>query len=81
MSIPTYTVLFKTTYFKISETNLTKKRFTHIHNHNQKQPCRGLLKKSCSKNMPKIYRRAAMPKCEFAAYFQKEEDLWTAASE
>ena len=31
----------------------------------QKQPPRGALKKSCSENMQQIYRRTAMPKCDF----------------
>ena len=33
--------------------------------HTQKQPPRGVLKKSCSENMQQIYRRTSMPKCIF----------------
>ena len=33
--------------------------------HLQKQPSRGVLRKRCSKNMPQIYRRTPMPKCDF----------------
>ena len=31
----------------------------------QKQPSRGVLKKRCSENIEKIYRRTPMPKCNF----------------
>ena len=31
----------------------------------QKQPSRGVLRKSCSANMQQIYRRTPMPKCDF----------------
>ena len=31
----------------------------------QKQPCRVVLKKRCSKNMQNICRRTTMPKCDF----------------
>ena len=31
----------------------------------QKQPPRGFLKKRCSENMQKIYRRTPIPKCDF----------------
>ena len=31
----------------------------------QKQPSRGVLRKSCSENMQEIYRRTPMPKCDF----------------
>ena len=31
----------------------------------QKQPSRGVIKKSCSENMQQIYRRTPMPKCDF----------------
>ena len=31
----------------------------------QKQPSRGVLRKRCSENMQKIYRRAPMSKCDF----------------
>ena len=31
----------------------------------QKQPSGGVLKKKCSENMQRIYRRTAMPKCDF----------------
>ena len=31
----------------------------------QKQPSRGILKKSCSENMQQIYRRTTMPQCDF----------------
>ena len=60
----------------------------------QKQPSRGVLRKSCSENMQQIYRRTHMPKCDFAlrhayspiklaAYFQNtfsQEHLWRATS-
>ena len=49
----------------------------------QKEPPRGVLKKRYSENMQQIYRRAPMPKCEFAAYFQNtfsKKHLWVAAS-
>ena len=32
----------------------------------QKQPPRGVLRKRCSENMPKIYRRTPMPSCRSA---------------
>ena len=31
----------------------------------QKQPSRGVLKKSCSENMQQIYRKTPVPKCDF----------------
>ena len=31
----------------------------------QKQPCRGVLRKRCSENMQQIYRRTPMPMCDF----------------
>ena len=31
----------------------------------QNQPPRGVLMKKCSENMEQIYRRTAMPKCDF----------------
>ena len=31
----------------------------------QKQPSRGVLRKSCSENMQQIYRRTPMSKCDF----------------
>ena len=31
----------------------------------QKQPSTGVLRKTCSENMQKIYRRTPMPKCNF----------------
>ena len=31
----------------------------------QKQPCRGVLRKRCSENMQQIYRRIPMSKCDF----------------
>ena len=31
----------------------------------QKQPSRGVLKKSCSENMQQIHRRTIIPKCDF----------------
>ena len=31
----------------------------------QKQPSRGVLRKSCSKNLQQIYRRTTMPKYDF----------------
>ena len=41
---------------------LAKQRMTTS---SQKQPSRGVLKKSCSKNIQQIYRRTPMPKCDF----------------
>ena len=38
----------------------------------QKQPCRAVLRKKCFENMPQIYSRTPMPKCDFnklALYF------------
>ena len=32
---------------------------------NQKQPPRGVPRKRCSENMQQIYKRTAMPKCDF----------------
>ena len=32
----------------------------------QKQPFRGVLSKRCSENMPQMYRRTPMPKCDFS---------------
>ena len=46
--------------------------------HVQKQPSRGVLKKTCSKNMQQIYRRTPMPKCDFNKVALQ---LWTTASE
>ena len=31
----------------------------------QKEPSRGVLQKRCSENMQQIYRRTAIPKCDF----------------
>ena len=31
----------------------------------QKQPPRGVFKKSCSENMQQMYMRTPMPKCDF----------------
>ena len=31
----------------------------------QKQPSRGVSRKTCSENMQQIYRRTSMPKCDF----------------
>ena len=31
----------------------------------QKQPSKGILRKRCSENIRKIYRRTPMPKCDF----------------
>ena len=31
----------------------------------EKQPLRGVLRKKCSENMQRIYRRPPMPKCDF----------------
>ena len=31
----------------------------------QKQPSIGVLRKRCSENIPQIYRRTPMPKCDF----------------
>ena len=31
----------------------------------QKQPSKGILRKRCSENIQKIYRRTPMPKCDF----------------
>ena len=31
----------------------------------RKQPSRGVLRKRCSENMPQIYRRTPIPKCDF----------------
>ena len=37
----------------------------------QKQPPRGVPRKSCSENMQQIYRRTPMPKCDFNAALLK----------
>ena len=29
------------------------------------EPSRGVLRKRCSENVPQIYRRTLMPKCDF----------------
>ena len=42
--------------------NLTK---SSRNNNDQKQPSRGVLRKRCSEKMQQIYRRTAMPKCNF----------------
>ena len=34
----------------------------------QKQPCRGVLRKRCSEDMQQIYKRTPMPKCEKIAF-------------
>ena len=62
----------------------------------QKQPSRGVLRKSCSEDMQQIYRRTTMPKCDFHKdakklywinllnYFQNiflYKHLWRIASE
>ena len=31
----------------------------------EKQPPRGVARRRCSENMQQIYRRTAMPKCDF----------------
>ena len=60
----------------------------------QKQPPKDAPRKRCSENMPQIYRRTPMPKCDFnkvawvfsfkfVAYFQNtfyQEHFWVAAS-
>ena len=35
-------------------------------NKNMKQPSRGVLRKRCSENMQRIYKRTPMPKCDFS---------------
>ena len=42
-----------------------KKYLVVFHKHEQKQPIKGVLRKSCSENMQQIYRRTLMPKCDF----------------
>ena len=46
---------------KFSTTSIAKCLCIQI----QKQPSTGVLIKSCSENMQKIYRRTPMPKCNF----------------
>ena len=36
-----------------------------VHKKSQKQPSRGVLRKRCSEDMQRIYRRTPMPKCDF----------------
>ena len=36
-----------------------------LHLYDPKQPSRGVPRKRCSENMPQIYRRTPMPKCDF----------------
>ena len=48
---------------KIQKENIL--RFVWKLNLDQKQPFRGVLKKSCSENMQQIYRRTPMPKWDF----------------
>ena len=43
----------------------TEKYFSQHCDIVQKQPSRGVLRKRCSENMLQIYRRTAMPKCDF----------------
>ena len=44
---------------------LEKLRIWTIFTQWQKQPARGVLRKSCSENMQRIYRRTPMSKCDF----------------
>ena len=61
-SIRTFALLFD----KIKGvSHLTYCRDLMTSNDFQKQPSRGVLRKSCSENMPQIYRRTPMPKCDF----------------
>ena len=53
----------KVTNFKTK--SCTQRDLLAPESNNQKQPSRGVLGKSCSKNMHQIYRRTPMPKCDF----------------
>ena len=48
-----------------------------IENYKQKQPSRGILKKSCSKKMQQVYRRAPMPKCNFNKVAKHLDDCFS----
>ena len=39
--------------------------YSNHHGGNQKQPARGVPKKKCSENIKQVYKRAAIPKCNF----------------
>ena len=53
-----------------------------IENSYQKQPCIGVLMKSCSENLQQTYRRIHIPKCHFnkVALSTNEECRWKASS-
>lgn len=53
-----------------------------IENSCQKQPCIGVLMKSCSENLQQTYRRIHIPKCHFnkVALSTNEECRWKASS-
>ena len=51
-----------------------------IHFKLQKQPSRGVLRKKCSQNMQKIYRRTPMPRCDFNKVALQLYWFWNRAS-
>ena len=56
------TIIF---HWYIFRNNLIFYTFSALIFKGQKQPSRGVLKKSCSGSMQQIYRRTPMPKCDF----------------
>ena len=54
----------------VTESDIKNRRYHFLHViiniKNQKQPSKGVLKKSCSENVQKILRRTPMPKCDFS---------------
>ena len=54
----------------VTESGIKNRRYYFLHViiniKNQKQPCKGVLKKSCSENLQQILRRTPLPKCDFS---------------
>ena len=51
--------------FKVTFNCTMTKAHIHIQNSIQKQPSRGVPRKSCSENMQQIYRKTLFVKCDF----------------
>ena len=65
-SLPTSLLISKVQEHLLA--NMLWKYSTHFYLHyfnSQKQPPRSFLRKRCSENMPQIYMRTPMPKCNF----------------
>ena len=55
---------YSLTYYENISIDVFKEVYVKFSNL-QKQPSRGVRKKSCSGNTPQIYRRTPIPKCDF----------------